>query len=128
MVSKSVRFRLEVKLVGKIQLLLAVVQNYRALADSLQDLADAMVEGDTPATPEPEQVAAEPEKDEKPKKREKAVTLEQVRSVLVDKTHDGYTAEVQALLRKYGASKLSAIDPKNYGALLKDAEEIGNAS
>ncbi len=36
--------------------------------------------------------------------------------------------EVRALLQKYGAAKLSEIDPANYEALLQDAEVIGNDS
>ena len=52
------------------------------------------------------------------------VTLEQVRSVLAEKSHDGKTEAVRELLQKYGAPKLSAVDPKHYPALLKDAEVI----
>ena len=56
-----------------------------------------------------------------------AVSLEQVRSVLAGKSRDGYTAEVRELIVKFGASRLSEIDPKNFKALLKEAEVIGNA-
>jgi len=56
-----------------------------------------------------------------------AITLEQVRAVLADKSRAGHTAEVKALLVKHGAPKLSQIDPTEYEALLKDAEVIGNA-
>ena len=52
--------------------------------------------------------------------------LEDVRSVLAEKSRAGHTAEVRDLLQKYGATKLSAIDPANYEALMKDAEAIGN--
>jgi hypothetical protein len=52
--------------------------------------------------------------------------LEDVRSVLAGKSRAGHTAEVRDLLQKYGATKLSAIDPANYEALMKDAEAIGN--
>ena len=48
-----------------------------------------------------------------------ALTLEQVRAVL---------AAVRDLLKKYGAAKLSQVDPKHYEALMKDAEVIGNAT
>ena len=51
-----------------------------------------------------------------------------VRAVLAEKSRGGHTAEVRTLLQKYGASKLSAVDPANYEALLKDAEVIGNGS
>lgn len=57
-----------------------------------------------------------------------ALTLEQVRAVLSEKSRAGYTAGVRELLQKYGASKLSQVDPSNYEALLRDAEVIGNAT
>ena len=54
------------------------------------------------------------------------LTIEQVRAVLADKSRSGHTAEVRELLRKYGAAKLSQIDPANYGALMADAGVLGN--
>lgn len=53
-------------------------------------------------------------------------TLEQVRSVLADKSRRGYTAEVKALLRQHGADKLSEIAPSEYEALLTEVEALGN--
>ena len=55
-----------------------------------------------------------------------ALTLEQVRAVLAEKSRSGLTAQVRELLIKHGASKLSDIDPKEYPALLADVEELGN--
>ena len=40
----------------------------------------------------------------------------------------GHTAAIRTLLQKYGASKLSAVDPKHYEALLKDAEVLDDAT
>ena len=54
------------------------------------------------------------------------VTLEQVRAVLAEKSHDGFTAEIRVLLQKHGADKLSLIDPSKYESLIKDAEALGN--
>ena len=54
------------------------------------------------------------------------LTLEQVRAVLADKSRMGFTAEIRALLQKYGAAKLSGIDPVHYKALVADAEVLGN--
>ena len=54
--------------------------------------------------------------------------LEDVRAVLAEKSRAGHTAVVRALLKKYGAAKLSEINPANYEALMKDAEVIGNGS
>lgn len=105
---------------SKIKLLLEVVTDLRSLADSLQAVADAMASNepvDESRTETTAQVSTQ-------KPEEKAVALEQVRAVLAEKSHDGFTAEVRALLEKYGASKLSQIDPSKYAALLAEAEAL----
>ena len=65
---------------------------------------------------------------EAPAKKKPQLKLEDVRAVLAEKSRTGHTSEVRALLKKYGAAKLSEIDPANYEALLQDAEVIGNGS
>ena len=57
---------------------------------------------------------------------EPQLTLEQVRAVLADKSRMGFTAEIRTLLQKYGAAKLSGIDPVHYKALVADAEVLGD--
>ena len=52
---------------------------------------------------------------------------QQVRAVLADMSRKGHTAEIRALLQKYGAAKLSGVDPANYKALLKDVEGLDHA-
>lgn len=64
---------------------------------------------------------------EAPKAAKKEVTLEEVRIKLANLSRNGHTKEVKALLLKYGADKLSAINKEKYEALLADAEGIGNA-
>ena len=59
-----------------------------------------------------------------PKPVEQPLTIEAVRKVLAQKSVDGHTAEIQALLRKYGAEKLSRVDPAHYADLLHDAEVL----
>lgn len=59
---------------------------------------------------------------------EPALTLEQVRAVLADKSRQGFTAEIRALLRKYGSAKLSGIDPIHYTALIAEAEVLGDGN
>lgn len=71
---------------------------------------------------------AEKQPEEKAPVQKPALTLEQVRAVLSEKSRAGHTADVRELLQKYGASKLSQVDPSNYEALLRDAEVIGNAT
>ena len=102
---------------SKIKLLLDVVEDMRSLADSLQSLAEAMTQGEAPEA-EPVQKAAPPPP------KEPAVTLEQVRAALAEKSRAGHTSEVKALLIKHGADKLSDIDPAEYPALLAEAEVL----
>ena len=58
---------------------------------------------------------------------EPELKLEDVRAVLADMSRKGHTAEIRALLQKYGAAKLSGIDPANYTALLKEVEDLDHA-
>ena len=78
------------------------------LADMFSTTADEAPDAATPAEPQ--------------------LTLEQVRAVLADKSRMGATAEIRALLQKYGAAKLSGIDPVNYKALVADAEVLGDGN
>ena len=57
-----------------------------------------------------------------------APTEQQVRAVLAEKSRAGHTAAIRELLRKYGAEKLSLVDPQHYEALLKDVEGLANAT
>ena len=70
---------------------------------------------------------AEPATQSKPEEKP-VLTLEQIRAVLADKSRAGHTAAIRDLLQKYGASKLSQVDPKNYEALLRDAEVLDHAT
>ena len=112
------------------KLLLDVVEDMRSLADSLQAVANALgqsapEDAATPApAPESSPAPAPAPADPPPK----AITLEEVRAVLAERSHDGYTDQVRGLLQKYGAEKLSGVDPKHYAALLKDAEVLGHAT
>ena len=99
------------------------IEELRTAAASINAAADWLYQqfsgDDTEAQP-----AKAPAKEE-PKPQLK---LEDVSAVLAEKSRAGYTAEVRALLKKYGAAKLSEINPANYEALMKDAEVIGNGS
>lgn len=54
-------------------------------------------------------------------------TKEDVRGILAAKSAAGFKKEVKELLEKYDAQQLKQVDPKDYAALLKEAEVIGNA-
>ena len=103
---------------SKVKLLLDVVEDLRSLADSVQAVADAMLQNEPTVDAEAKAPAPVPKKE---------LTLEEVRAVLGEKSRAGFTAVFQVLLKMYGALKLSGIDPKHYEALLKDVEVLKDA-
>ena len=108
---------------SKVKLLLDVISDVRSLADSLQAVADEMIENE-PKTMNtaPAQKSAKEEK--QPIKKE--YTLEDVRGILATKSQNGLTAEVKGLIEKYGGTKLSDIDLAHYADIINDAEVLGN--
>ena len=101
---------------NKYNLLMDAARLMHSLADVLAAIAETYADAGVIE-------AAEPSK-ELPEK--KAVSLEQVRGVLAQKTQLGFTKDVKSLLTQYGASKLSDVAPEHYEALMRDAEELGN--
>jgi hypothetical protein len=98
------------------------VKELRNAAQSLTAVADGLTAlfsngGEAKVSP--------PATQSKPAPKPQSITLEQVRAVLAEKSRSGHTAEVRELLLKYGANKLSEIDPAEYAALLAEAAEIG---
>lgn len=106
---------------NKYNLLLDAARLMHSLADVLAAIAETYADVKLVADAEVIEAAESPK--ELP---EKAVSLEQVRGVLAQKTQLGYTKDVKTLLTKYGASKLSDVAPEHYEALMRDAEELGN--
>ena len=93
------------------------IADLRNAAAAINDAADwlaAQFSGEPEPTPQPEP--------------EPALTLEDVRAVLADKSRAGDTAQIRSLLKKYGAAKLSGVDPANYKALLADVEGLNDAT
>lgn len=62
--------------------------------------------------------------DEQPK-RDPVEDKVAVRKMLAKKSAEGYTVQVKELLHKFGAEKLSDVDPKDYEDLYYSAEAIG---
>lgn len=103
---------------SKTKLFLQVVEDVQALADSLQELAEAM------QTNEPEPQVETPEAPIEVKPEVKQPTLEEVRGLLARKSQEGKSAEVKALIEKYGSIRLSDVPTENYAALVADAEGL----
>ena len=97
---------------SKVKTLLDVVEDIRSLAEHLKLVAEDVcslaesikVVAEVISSNEQPKIAAQTTKKSLPSAApEKVVTLEQVRAVLAEKSHDGLTAEVRALLEKYKA-------------------------
>lgn len=117
---------------SNIKLLLDVIADARSFADSLENLAEAMknesqdVEQPVEPKEEPnEELKKEPKKEVK-KSKEKEIKFEDVRALLGQKSQEGMTEGVRGIIQKYGATKLSEIEPKHYADVLKDAGELTN--
>ena len=103
---------------GRISELELAIKDLRSAAATINEVANTLAEMFiTGSADEAPDVAAP---------AEPQLTLEQVRAVLADKSRMGFTAEIRSLLQKYGAAKLSGIDPANYKALIADAEVLGD--
>jgi hypothetical protein len=93
----------------------SAIEELRRCSDVLAGIADSLTEVFTDA----DQAAPQ-----EPKHEAIAVTLEQVRGVLAEKSLQGLRAGVQALIAKYGADKLSKVDPTHYASMLAEAEAL----
>ena len=73
----------------------------------------------TKTSPSPKESSTGSSKENKP-----AVTIEQVRAVLAEKSQAGLTAQVKDLLTSFGSVKLSGIDPSRYEELIEAAKAL----
>lgn len=94
----------------------ATIRELRDIASSINSIANWLTEAFGGSGDIPEEVPMP----------EKSLTLEEVRAILAEKSRDGFTAQIRDLLLKYGAKKLSEVDPASYKALVAEAEVLGN--
>lgn len=97
-----------------------ILQN---LSKALHDLASALdfyLESEAKVTAMPDEALNEAA--DVPDKI--TVTIEQIRAVLAEKSRDGKTAEVRALLQRFGADRLSSVETGRYAELLSAAEVL----
>ena len=119
----------------------AIIQGLEMVADALEnyevvettttevtveaETEEPTQEAETP-TPEAETPAqeAEPPKKRNGSKKTKEPTEADVRKLLSGKAQAGFTAEVKALLAKYGTTMISKLEEKDYAAVMQEAEGI----
>lgn len=113
----------EIKLPAEyVKKMLVISKQFKEISETIEELCHMVKTISKKDDIQPELPFEEKEEEKKP-----SVTLEQVRGLLAAKSRDGFTAEVRSLITKYGADRLSEIDPKNYEAVIKEAEGIGHA-
>jgi hypothetical protein len=95
----------------KKNLILDAAKNFASLSKILEALASNMQEESDSSTGQSKKKAPE-------------ITLEKVRGILADKSRSGHTAEVRAIIQKYGADRLSKVDPEHYAAIIQEAEVL----
>ena len=110
------------------QMILDGIKGLRSLADALEVAMEGINTHTlesifSPRGEQPdlfEQVSTPEEKPEKV-----LLSLTEVRKVLAEKSRAGHTEHVRLLLEKYGADKLSAINPTHYKNLVDEATYLG---
>lgn len=101
-----------------------MIKAANALKDIFSSTEEAPAKTETKVTKKAaKQDAVEPEQAEPTP----FYTKEDVRGVLAAKSAAGHKKEVKELLEKFGAQQLKQLNPKDYAAVMKEAEVIGNA-
>ena len=113
---------------GKIKLLLDVVEDIRSLADSLEAVADAMNHSEPPTNaPESPDLPENVETAEEAAPAMRLMGKEELREFLSNKSLNGHTDTIHAMIVRYGGKKFSDVDPKHYPAMQKEAEALPDA-
>ncbi|WP_243284264.1 hypothetical protein [Clostridium tyrobutyricum] len=90
-----------------------IIVNLKGITSSLETLVKTLNE------------SADSEQKKNTKEIEqKQPTLEEVRAAMAEKNREGHREEVKAILVKYSANKLTALDPEHYVEVLKKVGEI----
>ena len=95
---------------SRIKLALDVVNDLRALADSIETLTNALQE------------QHEPDQETEPEM--KKPTFKEVRAALASLSQSGMQKEVKEIITSFGASKLSDIPEDKYAEVLEKAGEL----
>ncbi len=116
---------------SKMSELNAVLQKLKACGESLVAISEELTEifsaSEEKAEPEKKKAASkkkETEAETPAAEPAKEYTFTEVRTILADKSRAGHTADVKKILTAHGAGKLSDLDPKEYAAVVAEAEVL----
>lgn len=105
------------------EMLLDVVNDTLALANSLNKLALSISDAASTTDPEPKASVNEVNPTSKNPTKE-TTTIEEVRALMAEKSRGGNKEGVKAILKKYGAEKLTSLDPVHYAQVLDEVREL----
>lgn len=100
---------------------LKMADGFALVAESLRELAGQDLEE---AKPDVKQESKTGKDTADKRKEEQKVAVEDIRAVLAEKSQEGKTKEIKKLLEKYGVTNLSAVEEKDYPALLAEAKVL----
>ena len=105
--------------------LIPVIEKFKDLADSLQAVADALASTETKA----DRIIEAPKAKLAPADEKQEITYDQVSNTLmaISRKSKEHSMKLRALVKKYGANKLSEISPAHYDAILEEAKVIAYA-
>lgn len=109
---------------GKANELSMIVSELRKCGETLVGISEELTAVFS-GTDEEKAPVTKAEVKKKPVDEPKMLTLEDVRAVCADKSRNGFTAEIKAILIKHGAEKLSEVDPTEYKSLLAEVTRVG---
>lgn len=104
---------------SKMKLVLDVVNDLHALAESIETLAKASEGCDAPQTDAP---PAAPTTE--PSKAASALTLVELRAYVAERSTPENRAKIKALLTKHGVSKLTELPEDQYAALKQEVAAL----
>lgn len=100
----------------------SILESAEVVIQAIKDLKEIFTAPDVKALTEDQKSAELPENSQP----EKEYTFEEVRGIMAGLAGQGKKAEARALLQKYGVSRLSDLDAKNYTSLAEEAKVIAN--
>lgn len=104
---------------SRIKLLMEIKEDAENLATSIGTLLEALNSDAESRSEDGKETENQNSVDE-----QKDLNIEEVRRILADKARAGFKEDIRSLLKKYGANKLSEINPAKYQALVDDAEKL----
>lgn len=105
------------------QMILDVVNDTLALANSLNNLA-LSISDEVPTIDQESKASVNEVNTTSTNSTAMTITIEEVRALMAEKSRGGNKEGVKAILKKYGAEKLTSLDQVHYAQVLDEVREL----